>query len=105
MPSDHGGAIFVDVSVGQREEPGRMQVSHQQAHHSAGNTWEKGLIYVAPTCQSTEHHGASPIARVGHGKIPTCLGRVLSRSPSDLAPTLRDRQVPIVALLVHTSTV
>jgi hypothetical protein len=32
-----------------------MQVSHQQAHYSAGNTWEKALIYVAPTCQSTEH--------------------------------------------------
>lgn len=55
MPSDHGGAIFIDVSLGQRDEPGQMQVSHQQAHHSAGNTWEKGLIYVAPTCQSTEH--------------------------------------------------
>lgn len=66
MPSDHGGAIFVDVSVGQREEPGRVQVSRQQAHHSAGNTWEKGLIYVAPTCQSTEHHGAS-VRRQAHG--------------------------------------
>lgn len=54
MPSDQGGAIFIDVSLGQRDEPGQMQVSHQQAHHSAGNTWEKGLIYVAPTCQSTE---------------------------------------------------
>ncbi|EHK47510.1 uncharacterized protein TrAtP1_012370 [Trichoderma atroviride] len=131
MPSDQGGAIFIDVSLGQRDEPGRMQVSHQQAHHSAGNTWEKGLIYVAPTCQSTEHivpacrlvgcsprpgqavnrppcvpndeHVVSPlqpIAGVPSDKIPTRLGLVLSRSPSDLAPTLRDRQVPIVALLV-----
>jgi hypothetical protein len=33
-------------------------------------------------------------------KIPTRLGLVLSRSPSDLAPTLRDRQVPIATLLV-----
>jgi hypothetical protein len=66
MPSDQGGAIFIDVSLGQQDEPGQMQVSHQQAHHSAGNTWEKGLIYVAPTCQSTEHIVPN-VRRQAHG--------------------------------------
>jgi hypothetical protein len=63
MPSDHGGSIFIDVSLGQREEPGRLQVSHQQAHHSAGNTLKAGLIYGAPTRESTEQLRWSTIAQ------------------------------------------